>query len=172
MQLLLEELFYYCISFFYSCSLDSLSGAMNWPCGCRVQGAAWSHWPRGAQPGAQQPPALSPAGFPCGGNFSTCCVLWHQRRHKHSVWSLSMALLPALSHLCIGVGNEGTKLSDSGLNFWSNTSFLSVSLLISLTERGWNFWEGPGGNNSVHMPFAQSRKGETPPVLAFLETCK
>lgn len=46
-----------------------------------------------------------------------CCVRWHQRRHKHSVWSISWALLPALSHLCIKNGNEEIELSDSGLNF-------------------------------------------------------
>lgn len=162
--------------FFCGFSLESQPSAGNWPWGCRVWGAAWPPWPRGAQPGAQQPQLSLQLAFhevrtSAHGLCEHCCVLW-QRRHKHSAGSISRALLPAWFHLCIKNGYEEIELSESGLNFWSYTSFFSVSLLMSHTERCWNHWEGPGGNNSVQMPFAQNMRGKTPPVLAFLETCK
>lgn len=180
MQLPWEELFYYtcskhtCFSLLWL-QLGHLSASARgrWPWRCVVWGCACSHWPRGSQAGAHQPPSLSVPGFPCSGTsarglYKICHVLWHQMRHKCHVWSTSMALLPALSLLCFRNRSEGIKFSELGLNFWSNTSFF-VSLVISLTERCWKCWKGLGRDNSVHMSFAQSTKGKNSLVLAFLE---
>lgn len=76
-----------------------------------------------------------------------------------------MALPPALSSLCIRNRNEGIKISDLGLNFWSNTSFFSVSLFSLFLSLG----VLEGISVCIYLlPKAQGAKN-TPPVLAFLE---